>query len=766
LSFSKFFYFSPIAQAIIRLRDRKYIDANEGFLSLFGYSKNDIAGHVSPSFGLFQENERREALYRTLRQKGRLRDFEAELNTKSHERRWIRISGNPIELDGDECILFSFIDFTELRKAELELRRADEDLRRALDRAEEGDRILKALMEYVPEGISIADAPDIRLRMISRYGEYLLGGSHSGLTAGEVAAQWKVFYKDGKTPMPEEELPLTRAIRRGETVRDMEIVELSATGRQLNLLCNAAPILDSTGAIAGGVITWQEISDRKAAENAVHAREAMMNAFFDASPGILNLFDDQLRFIKSDPVTPTYFGLDQNSIVGKSVFDLNPVFGRETLGEISRRVIQTGKPELNQLVSGPVPGKGGEIGWFLASFFPVPLPDGKSGIGAMAVEVTEIKRAEEVMRESEERFRTYAEAMPQGAFIADPEGNINYFNQRFYDYIGIKDKIGSWDWKILPMVHPDDLQRTIETWEHSLKTGDSYNIVYRLRRSDGQYRWHLGRAIAIRDSNGRVIQWLGTNTDIHDQKEAEQKLQEALRVRDEFLSMASHELKTPLTTISLQVQNQQRIVNEAKPEKMPVEQLRKTSSLIAKQIGRLTALVNDLLDISRISAGRLTLNREPLSLSEVLRQIVEIESQGLAFAHMPLSLEIPENVMVDADRLRVEQVVGNLISNAIKYAPGKPLSISLKMCGNKARLEVKDQGPGISLENRKRIFERYERAVADPAVISGLGLGLHISKQIVKAHGGDIWVDSTPGQGARFVVELPLARSAVKDKAA
>ena len=263
-----------------------------------------------------------------------------------------------------------------------------------------------------------------------------------------------------------------------------------------------------------------------------------------------------------------------------------------------------------------------------------------------------------------------------------------------------------------------------------------------------------------------MIQWLGTNTDIHDQKEAEQKLQEALRVRDEFLSMASHELKTPLTTISLQVQNQQRIVNEAKPEKMPVEQLRKTSSLIAKQIGRLTALVNDLLDISRISAGRLTLNREPLSLSEVLRQIVEIESQGLAFAHMPLSLEIPENVMVDADRLRVEQVVGNLISNAIKYAPGKPLSISLKMCGNKARLEVKDQGPGISLENRKRIFERYERAVADPAVISGLGLGLHISKQIVKAHGGDIWVDSTPGQGARFVVELPLARSAVKDKAA
>ncbi len=364
--------------------------------------------------------------------------------------------------------------------------------------------------------------------------------------------------------------------------------------------------------------------------------------------------------------------------------------------------------------------------------------------------------ATQALTESEKRLSTFMEAMPQMAFIADPQGNVTYYNKRHYEYFGVEPgQTEGWAWKDKQIHHPDDLQRTVERWQHSLKTGAPYQIEYRLRRHDGAFLWHLGRAYPVRGENGRILCWTGTNTNIHDQKEMEQELRDALRIRDEFLSIASHELKTPITTIRLQTQNQERLVKKAECGDLPIDRLKKSTAMVSAQVSRLTALVNDMLDVSRISAGKLSLNREPINLSELLRETIDCEHPGLRAANIPLTLDVQEPVIIEGDRLRLSQVMSNLISNVTKYAPGKPLTIRLTTSGDFAHLEVEDQGPGISRDYIGRIFERYERAVQNPTAITGLGLGLYISRQIVKAHGGEIWAENSPDGGAKFTVKIP-----------
>ena len=172
-------------------------------------------------------------------------------------------------------------------------------------------------------------------------------------------------------------------------------------------------------------------------------------------------------------------------------------------------------------------------------------------------------------------------------------------------------------------------------------------------------------------------------------------------------------------------------------------------------------MVDDLLDVSRISTGRLTLNQEDTELGELVKDILSRNEQSFRSAGIELASEIDTNVIACVDRLRFEQVISNLISNAIKYAPGKPLRVSLHIQDESALLVVEDRGPGIPKNYHVKIFQRYERAVRGPTAASGLGLGLYISKQIVEAHGGTISVQSEPGAGTRFKIQLPLRRKGV-----
>ncbi len=237
------------------------------------------------------------------------------------------------------------------------------------------------------------------------------------------------------------------------------------------------------------------------------------------------------------------------------------------------------------------------------------------------------------------------------------------------------------------------------------------------------------------------------------------ELQRALRSRDEFLSIASHELKTPLTSMKLQLQ-----IFERRKEKFGEEAayspelMRKYLLTTSKSIERIIHLVDDMLDISKVAIGKLSLDLEAVNLPQLVEEVADRIQPFLELSNCALTLRLPKTAKVTADRFRIEQVLTNLLTNASKYAPGAAVEISMDATERSVVLRVSDKGPGISRENQAKIFDRFERLSSDSAV-TGLGIGLYISKEIVHMHGGSLTVRSLEGEGATFIVELPKDKS-------
>ncbi|HTN91114.1 MAG TPA: ATP-binding protein [Sorangium sp.] len=229
---------------------------------------------------------------------------------------------------------------------------------------------------------------------------------------------------------------------------------------------------------------------------------------------------------------------------------------------------------------------------------------------------------------------------------------------------------------------------------------------------------------------------------------------EAVQVREDFVSVASHELRTPLSALVLQVQGLARAVGRADGG-LPADQVLAKLSQAEGQIDRLTRLIDTLLDVTRINSGQLELSLEDVDLCDVAREVVARLEAEIARASCSLQLDLPERAVGRWDRLRIDQVITNLLTNALKYGRGKPIQLRVSVDGKSAVLQVMDQGIGIAQEYIGRIFGRFERA-APTSSYGGLGVGLYIVDQILRAHGGTIQVESAPGMGARFQVALPL----------
>ncbi len=354
---------------------------------------------------------------------------------------------------------------------------------------------------------------------------------------------------------------------------------------------------------------------------------------------------------------------------------------------------------------------------------------------------------------SERRYRFLAESMPQIVWTARPDGKLDYLNQVLAQYVGQTMQAAlALDWT--DFVHPEDSANAKATWAHAVETGEPYEQELRIRSKDGASCWFLARAVAMRDPNGKILNWFGTSTDVEDMKRAESELQRAIRVRDEFLSIAGHELKTPLASLQLLVQGIQRSMSRGlKPEgtSKVMERLSRASG----QVRALERLVNDLLDVPRMTAGKLILHPEPVDLTQLVNEVVSQYAETAQKMGCAVEVRAAERVVGQWDRTRMEQLITNLLANALKYGRGKPVEIEVSHDSGKAIFRVQDYGIGIDAVNLTRIFDRFERAVSERE-FGGLGLGLWIVRRIVEASGGSVTVESVPNRGSTFVVALPL----------
>ncbi|MCJ8210861.1 PAS domain-containing sensor histidine kinase [Mucilaginibacter sp. RS28] len=343
---------------------------------------------------------------------------------------------------------------------------------------------------------------------------------------------------------------------------------------------------------------------------------------------------------------------------------------------------------------------------------------------------------------SREQFRLLADNIPVAVWTADSSGQVDYFNQRWYDYTGqtLEVSLGA-GWE--NALHPDDLPRALKTWNNSLKYSSPYEIEYRTKRgTDGTYRWHLAKALPLKNEHGEVIKWFGTNTDIHEQKESEKK-------KDEFISIASHELKTPLTTVKAFFQI---LKKSLQPEDAGYKFVGKATG----QLDRLERLINDLLDVSRINAGKMIYNAEEFDFSSAVSDSVESIQQ--MFPDYEIVVERSDRVTYKGDRLRIEQVINNFLTNAIKYSPdNKKIVLRSEVNQDNIIVSVQDFGIGIAPEYLLNLFERYYRIDNTSMRFQGLGLGLFISSEIIKRHNGSFWIESEPGKGSTFFFLLPIS---------
>jgi signal transduction histidine kinase len=234
---------------------------------------------------------------------------------------------------------------------------------------------------------------------------------------------------------------------------------------------------------------------------------------------------------------------------------------------------------------------------------------------------------------------------------------------------------------------------------------------------------------------------------------AHAELERAVRMRDDFMSMVSHELRTPLNTLYLQVQLRQKLLSG--DSGVDVAALRTMTERDDRQVRSMIRLIDDMLDVSRMRTGRLAITPAATDLAELVRRLGEAFAEQARNASCMLTVETPQHLQARCDGFRIEQVVTNLVTNALRYGQGCPIRIALRQDGGDAVISVRDQGMGIAPEDRERIFGQFERAQSAER-IAGLGLGLYITREIVLAHGGAIRVESEPGRGSEFIVRLPL----------
>ncbi len=382
------------------------------------------------------------------------------------------------------------------------------------------------------------------------------------------------------------------------------------------------------------------------------------------------------------------------------------------------------------------------------------------------------ERVQTALRDSEERFEMIAESIPQLVWTTRHDGVHEYFNQRWMNYTGVTlDQITTdWDWSAL--IHPDDHERTLERWNHSLMTGEPYDAEYRfLRAQDRKYRWFLAKALPLRNRQGQIVRWFGTCTDIEDQKQAEAELaaakvsaEEANKAKSQFLASMSHELRTPLNAIIGYSEMLQEEVEE-----MHATDLSKDLTKIHSAGKHLLSLISDILDLSKIEAGKMDIYVEDFDLAEAVQDVLNTVEALVEQNGNVLERAVPPGLgRMWSDVTKVRQSLFNLLSNASKFTENGRITLEASQFVENGRdwvrLQVRDTGIGIAPEKLAHIFEPFMQVPSNEVTrAAGTGLGLALTRNFCELLGGKLTVESEVDKGSTFTIILPRVAREAKD---
>ncbi len=649
------------------------------------------------------------------------------------------------------------------RLAEAEIRSLNEALRR---RAEE----LQAVVDVLPVGIFLADDPRCTSIRANPAGAAMLGiGIGSNASKSGPGAERLPFrvVRDGAN-VAAEDLPMQRATRTGQAVHGEEYDIIHLDGTESRLLEYATPLFDERGQVRGCVGAFVDITARRRAEESRSRSEEQLRVITNAVPALISYIDFEYRYRLANDAYRTWFGLEPEDIRGRHV--------REVLGAAAWDAV---RPHMQRALAGEVVNYEQELPyhrsgprWVRATYTPDRDAAGRvRGFVVLVTDIGERRRAEEEVRQLNrllehriEELQTIIDLSPVGIALAeDAECGSIRVNRALAEILQVRDDenaaLGSLtgerpryrlcrDGRELPL---DQMPMRIAA-SQGVPVDD---CELEVNRPDGTRRTVINSARPLFDRNGNVRGAISVATDITSRKQIEQKLRDDDRRKDEFLATLAHELRNPLAPISHSV-DLMRLVGQ---EPVRREEL---LDVMRRQVNQLTRLIDDLLDVSRISRGKIQLRCETLDLTAIVDAAHETVRPAFDAAGHQLQISrAVECPRVEGDAARLIQVIANLLGNACKFTPeGGQIRLTLDRDGDQAVVRVCDSGIGIAPERQADIFEMFaqlDRSLERPH--SGLGIGLTLAKSLVEMHGGSISVRSEgPNRGSEFEVRLPLAR--------
>jgi len=520
-------------------------------------------------------------------------------------------------------------------------------------------------------------------------------------------------------------------------------------------------LLDAEGKVEYVIGTGADITERKRAENLLQERNEQLRLYAEHSPAAIAMLDREMKYLVVSKRWMTGFRLGTDSIIGKSHYEIFPEIPQRWK-DMHQRCLAGAVEKSDEE---PFHRQDGSTDWVRWEIQPWRQADGVTGgIIIFTEDISERKRAEDALHESEKQFRTMVDAIPQLACMTQADGLVVWCNRRWNDYTGTTiETMAGTGWE--SVIDPDFLPEVVKAWKVSIATGEPFEMEFPIRAADGHYGWFLTRVFPFKDDAGKVIRWFGTNTDVSDKRAAGEKIQElnanlerrvaertteleaANRELEAFSYSVSHDLRAPLRAVD----GFSQAVLEDYGAQLP-EQGRRDLQTIRAGAQRMGILIDDLLTFSRL--GRTPLKKQAVDITYLVGHVLEelnYQREG-----REVEIRIGDLPRSPGDPALLNQVWVNLISNALKYTRRREtavIEIGCKLEHDEQVYFVRDNGAGFDMRYANKLFGVFQRLHrADE--FEGTGVGLAIVQRIIHRHGGQIWAKAAPNLGATFYFTL------------